>query len=105
AIVKKGAPLGTLNIAKGNINKLELTAERQYSVLLKKGNAAGQLRHEVILDNLKAPIAKGDPIGKLIVYSNDQAIEEFVLTSPVDIHKAGWWTLMKRTMSKAFFLE
>lgn len=102
AIVKKGDPLGVLKVPKGVQNKLELKADRQYSVLLKKGTAAGELRHEVVLDDVQAPLAKGQPIGKLLVYSNEQQVGEFVLTSPHDIHKAGWWKLFKRTMSNLF---
>ncbi len=44
-------------------------------------------------------------IGKLIVYKDDQKMKEFPLTSPVEVDKAGWWTLFKRTAAGMFFVD
>jgi D-alanyl-D-alanine carboxypeptidase (penicillin-binding protein 5/6) len=104
-IVKKGEPLGELRIAKGKVNRLQLNAERNFSVLVQKGAQSGNIRHEVMLEELKAPLSKGQPIGKIVVYSNEQPIKEFVLTAPQDVEKAGLWTMLKRTWGKVFLLE
>jgi len=70
---------------------------------MKKGEAGDGMRHELKLDSgLKAPIAKGQSIGKLVVYKGDQVISEFPIESPVDVKKASWWTLLKRTASGVF---
>lgn len=101
-IYKVGDALGTAKIEKGRETQLELTAQDQYSVLLKKGDAASkELRHELVLDNkLKAPVKVGQPIGKLVVYNGDKVLKEFVITSPKDVAKASWWDMFKRTISK-----
>jgi len=52
--------------------------------------------------NLKAPIAAGQPIGKLVVYKGDSPTAEFPIQSPVDVRKANFWDLVKRTASRLF---
>ncbi len=102
-IFKTGEMMGTLKVDKANISSVPLAAKHQYSVLLKKGGAKNQIRHELKLaEGLQAPIKYGQEIGKLIVYNGDQVVTEFTIVSPVEIKKAGWWTLFKRTNSKLF---
>ncbi|HEY0827054.1 MAG TPA: D-alanyl-D-alanine carboxypeptidase family protein [Bacilli bacterium] len=102
-IFKTGEMMGTLKVDKANISSVPLAAKHQYSVLMKKGGAKNQIRHELKLaGGLQAPIKYGQDIGKLIVYNGDQVVTEFIIVSPVEIKKAGWWTLFKRSTSKMF---
>jgi D-alanyl-D-alanine carboxypeptidase (penicillin-binding protein 5/6) len=97
-IVKVGDSLGSFNVSKGLVTSVPLTAKQNYSVLLKKGEVAQGIRHEIQLTpNLKAPIALGQPIGKIAVYQGDTMIAEFPLESPAAVNKASWWKLLKRT--------
>ncbi|AEI41274.1 D-alanyl-D-alanine carboxypeptidase family protein [Paenibacillus mucilaginosus] len=105
-IYKTGDAIGEMKVGKGEVPVVPLTAKHSYSLLLKKGEAADGIRHEVqLLPDLKAPVAAGQPIGKIVVYKGDQVINEFPLESPVEVKKAGWWTLTKRTAKKMFFLD
>ncbi|AFH62010.1 D-alanyl-D-alanine carboxypeptidase family protein [Paenibacillus caseinilyticus] len=105
-IYKTGDAIGEMKVGKGEVPVVPLTAKHSYSLLLKKGEAADGIRHEVqLLPDLKAPVAVGQPIGKIVVYKGDQVINEFPLESPVEVKKAGWWTLTKRTAKKMFFLD
>ncbi|WP_088833483.1 D-alanyl-D-alanine carboxypeptidase family protein [Paenibacillus tyrfis] len=105
-IYKTGDSLGELRIGKGELPVVPLTATHSYSLLLKKGEAADGIRHEVQLrTDLKAPITAGDSIGKIVVYKGDQVLTEFALEAPVNVKKAGWWTLTKRTAKRMFFLD
>ncbi|WP_159883300.1 D-alanyl-D-alanine carboxypeptidase family protein [Paenibacillus puerhi] len=105
-IYKTGDPIGELKVGKGETPVIPLTAKHSYSLLLKKGDAVEGIRHEVQLDpKLKAPVAIGQPIGKIVVYKGDQVIKEFALESPVNVTKAGWWTLTKRTAKRLFFFD
>ena len=62
----------------------------------------GEIRHELKLDpNIKAPIAMGQPIGRIIVYNGDNLLAEYPLESPVAVDKASWWKLFKRTTSQS----
>jgi serine-type D-Ala-D-Ala carboxypeptidase (penicillin-binding protein 5/6) len=105
-IVKTGDVLGDVKVKKGKPEIFQLTAKHQYSVLLKKGEGGESIRHELQLDpELKAPIEAGQPIGKIIVYKGDQKLSEFPVEAPVNVPKAGWWDMLKRTAGHLFFLD
>ncbi|WP_426453466.1 D-alanyl-D-alanine carboxypeptidase family protein [Paenibacillus sp. S-38] len=105
-IYKTGDAIGEMRVGKGEVPVVPLTAKHSYSLLLKKGEAADGIRHEVqLLPDLKAPVAVGQAIGKIVVYKGDQVLSEFPLESPVEVKKAGWWTLTKRTAKKMLFLD
>jgi D-alanyl-D-alanine carboxypeptidase (penicillin-binding protein 5/6) len=102
-IYKTGDSLGSFTVSKGEVSNVPLVAKHSYGILMKKGEAAQGIRHEVRLDpNLKAPIALGQQIGKIVVYKGDVVLSEFPLESPVAVGKAGWWKLFKRTVSNLF---
>lgn len=105
-IFKTGDVIGTIRIEKGEQPKLEITATHPYSVLMKKGDAGDDIRHELQLKpNLKAPIAVGQSLGKLVVYKGDRIVSEFPIESPVEVKKAGWWKLLKRTSMHLFMAD
>lgn len=102
-IFKIGDELGSIKVAKGDVSSIPLVAKQPYSVLMKKGDSKEGIRHELQINpDLRAPIAQGQPIGKLVVYKGDHVLTEFELESPIAIGKAGWWTLFKRSVSNMF---
>ncbi|MVP00105.1 D-alanyl-D-alanine carboxypeptidase family protein [Paenibacillus lutrae] len=102
-IFKAGDALGELKVSKGSLSTVPLTASRSYSILLKKGETKEGIRHELQLQqDLMPPIARGQSIGKVVVYKNDAVLTEYPVESPVDVAKAGWWTLFKRTARSMF---
>lgn len=106
SIYKPGEVLGIVKVQKGNVPEISIQAERDYSVLVKKGVKNPDISHEIQLDpNLRAPVAAGQVIGKLSVYQGDQLVKEFELTSPVKVEKAGFWKLFKRTTGKLFHVD
>lgn len=102
SIFKEGDKMGTIQVEKGNIPQLELKAKHSYSVLLKKGSPVKDIRYELRMEPLKAPVTINDPIGKLIVYQGDQVLNEFQVDSPATVERAGWWKLFKRTGANLF---
>ncbi|MFD2611951.1 D-alanyl-D-alanine carboxypeptidase family protein [Paenibacillus gansuensis] len=105
-IFKKGDVLGQVKIEKGDVTKVELKAKQDYSILMKKGEASKDIRHELILTpELKAPISAGQKIGKLTVFKGSKLIAEFDVESPVNIKKANFWIMLKRTAARMFFVD
>lgn len=105
ALIKDGDKIGTIQVEKGDQREIEIVADHQYSILLKKGDTTDDIRYELQYDeNLKAPIAAGQPVGKIIVYKGDAMMKEYDIESPLEIAEASWWTLLKRTAAKLFFL-
>lgn len=106
SIYTKGEMLGNIKISKGAVPELQLQAEQDYSVLVKKGGKTADLRHEVTVPKMiKAPITAGQVVGKLSVYQGDQVVKEFELKAPADVKKAGWWKLFKRTTGQLFHVD
>ncbi|WP_308639079.1 D-alanyl-D-alanine carboxypeptidase family protein [Paenibacillus silvisoli] len=101
-IFKKGDAMGVVPVEKGVVPELQLTAKHSYSVLLKKGSSVKDIRFELQLQPLKAPVTINDPIGKLIVFQGDQVLTEFAVDSPATVKRAGWWTLFKRSCGSLF---
>ncbi|MBD2861378.1 D-alanyl-D-alanine carboxypeptidase family protein [Paenibacillus oceani] len=105
-IFKAGDVIGTIRVEKGEVPQLDITATHPYSVLMRRGDADDDIRHELQLKpNLKAPIAVGQPLGKLVVYKGDRIVSEFPIESPVEVKKAGWWKLFKRTTMHLFMAD
>jgi D-alanyl-D-alanine carboxypeptidase (penicillin-binding protein 5/6) len=105
-LIKTGESLGSFKVSKGMTTAVPLTAKHPYSILLKKGEVSAGIRHELQLQpKLKAPIEVGQSIGKIVVYKGDQMFKEFPLESPVQVKKANWWVLFKRTVSHVFFVK
>ncbi|NBD22647.1 D-alanyl-D-alanine carboxypeptidase family protein [Paenibacillus glycinis] len=101
-IFKKGDAMGSVKVEKGMVPELALTAKHSYSVLLKKGSSVKDIRYELKLNPLKAPVTVNQPIGKLVVFQGDQVLTEFAVDAPASIDRAGWWTLFKRSMGSLF---
>jgi D-alanyl-D-alanine carboxypeptidase (penicillin-binding protein 5/6) len=105
-LFKSGDSLGNFTINKGQVSTVPLVAKQNYSILMKKGTATENIRHELKLDpSLRAPITMGQPIGKIIVYNGDSVLAEYPLESPVAVDKASWWKLFKRTTSHIFHTD
>lgn len=102
-LVKEGDTIGKVRIEKGTEKEVSLVADHPYSVLLKKGTQTSDIRSELIVNGpLKAPIEKGQPIGKLVVYQGDQVLKEFPIDAPEAIGKAGFWKMFRRSFGGLF---
>ncbi|KQO17460.1 D-alanyl-D-alanine carboxypeptidase family protein [Paenibacillus sp. Leaf72] len=102
-IIKEGDAMGKVHVEKGVVSELELVAPHAYSVLLKKGANTSDIRYELKIDgSLKAPVAIGAPIGKLLVYQGDKLLKEFPVDAPQTIERAGWWKMLKRSFGGLF---
>lgn len=106
SIYKPGEVLGIVKVQKGMMPEIMIQADKDYSVLVKKGVKDPDIRHEIQMEpNLKAPVSAGQVVGKLSVYQGDRLVKEFELTSTVEVKKAGFWKLFKRTTGKLFHVD
>jgi D-alanyl-D-alanine carboxypeptidase (penicillin-binding protein 5/6) len=104
-IFKSGDVITQVKVDKGQQSAVILTAPHQFSVLMKKGDKASDYRHEVVVPELKAPIQKGDIVGKVVVYKADEEVASMNLAIDQHVLKASWWTLFKRTAKGMFVIE
>uniref|UniRef100_UPI00403EF796 D-alanyl-D-alanine carboxypeptidase family protein n=1 Tax=Paenibacillus sp. FSL K6-1096 TaxID=2921460 RepID=UPI00403EF796 len=102
-IHKAGDTIGTVRVEKGVKSQLPLVAEEDYSILLRKGVTQEGIRHELVLnEHVKAPVAEGQTVGKLVVYQGNDMLKEYELKAGENIAKAGWWKLFKRATGSMF---
>lgn len=102
SIYKKGDLIGKVQVEKGDVKEIEIVADMPYSVLMKKGSSTEVTQKLTIPAEIKAPVKKGQVLGKLIVSQDDKVIKEFEMKAAVDVEKAGFWKLFKRTTSQLF---
>lgn len=79
--------IGTIKIKNGKKENVELklTSEAVDLINIVEENSYS---YEIVKDNIKAPIKKGDIVGHVNIYSNSNKINEYDLTVKEDVKKA-----------------
>lgn len=103
-VYRKGDAITRLKVDKGLRNQIEVRSPQQFSILIKKGEKADQYTKRVEWEKLKAPIKKGQRLGRVVMEKDGKTVSEMELRSARDIPRAGTWTLLKRTVKKMLFL-
>ena len=90
--------MGSAKISKGKDKTLDVVTSEPISLLTKKGENIEDVSQKVTVHkDLKAPIKKGDPVGKLVIEKNGEKLIQSPLVAKEDIDKASWWDLFKRS--------
>ncbi len=98
SLYKKGENLGKVKVSKGDVKEINAQTGEPVSLLTKKGEEAKNFSTELKLDkNLKAPIKKGETIGKIIIKKDGKKLAESDLVAEKNVKKASWWQLYKRS--------
>lgn len=98
-LFKRNEVLGTVKIGKGEKKKVEAVTSEPISILTKKGENIEEVEKKISLhENLKAPIAKGEKVGKIKLVKDGKVILSSPLVANTDVEKANWWTLFKRSL-------
>ena len=87
-IKKKGEVLGNIQIDKANIDNIEIIANKDVTVLRKKGEEKKNYKSDLQLKSLKLPIKKGSEIGNLVILDDlGNQIDKVFVTVNQDIKK------------------
>lgn len=95
-IVNKDEVLGTIDIELGEKMKEDLIILEDAVDLVKVGEDDSNYSYKLKLDSVKAPIDRGDKVGTLEIYQNDELLDEIDLTVAEDVKKCSLWTVIKR---------
>lgn len=87
-LLKNKQSLGKYEVTKAKQKYVEVIPKENATVLKKKSEKTGNATYEVKLNNLNAPIKKGDVVGKLNIKENGKHIRTIDLTINKDIKKA-----------------
>ncbi|MDQ0213756.1 D-alanyl-D-alanine carboxypeptidase (penicillin-binding protein 5/6) [Oikeobacillus pervagus] len=99
-LYKSGEVLGEVKVSKGKVNKVKAKTDSSVSVLTKKGEKPNKLQKKIkIMENVKAPIQKGDKIGELIIKKEGKTLSKTPLIADQNVKVASWWQLYKKSFS------
>ena len=88
---KKGTVFGEAKLKGGATNHVEAAAAEDGFINLPEGASASLVTTQITYkEDLKAPISKGDVIGKVEIYLADDKVREISLVATKDIEK-GWF--------------
>lgn len=98
--ITKEEVLGNAKVEKGNTEYANIVTIEDISTINKKEYKRGEISFELDLKNLKAPIKKGDVVGKIKVIENGNVICVSDVTIDSNIDKAGYFTMFIRNLKE-----
>ena len=101
-IVDTETVLEEVNVEKGKVESIGIVAKEEVNDLYNKNDGTGNFTYEVEVDNLKAPLSKGDVVGKLTLKENNNVIRTIDLTVKDDVKKANIFELYLRYLKQIF---
>ncbi|MFD2045919.1 D-alanyl-D-alanine carboxypeptidase family protein [Ornithinibacillus salinisoli] len=97
----KGQVITNLELLKAEQKSIDIVASQSISTIYKKGESIENITTSVDIDeNLQAPLQKGDQVGILTVKNEDKILSETPLIVEVDVEKASFMTLFKRSLQR-----
>ena len=94
--------LEEVSVEKGKVENIGIVAKEEVTDLYNKNDVKGEFTYDVEVDNLKAPLSKGDVVGKLTLKENNNVIRTIDLTINEDVEKANIFELYLRYLSQIF---
>ncbi|NSL50449.1 D-alanyl-D-alanine carboxypeptidase family protein [Calidifontibacillus erzurumensis] len=96
---ERNQPIAKVKVSKGDKSSINAVTSEPISLLTKKGENIDNIKQELVIhEEIKAPIQKGDELGKLILKKGDKIVVESPLVADKDVKAASWWKLFKRMM-------
>lgn len=86
-VLSKDSIVKKKNINKAKVDKINIVPSRDVTILSKKTDKINPT-YKIKVNDLKVPIKKGDRIGKLTVYNDNEVLDTIDLTVNEDIKKA-----------------
>ncbi|ART76949.1 D-alanyl-D-alanine carboxypeptidase family protein [Sutcliffiella horikoshii] len=96
---ERNVAVGRVEISKGSEKEVDAVTSEPISVLTKKGENTDDVEKEITVnENVKAPVKKGDKVGKIVLKKGGEILSESDLVAAKDSNEASWWQLFKRSM-------
>jgi D-alanyl-D-alanine carboxypeptidase (penicillin-binding protein 5/6) len=94
-LYQAGAKVGTAKVQLGDASEVDLVAPRNLAVTLPAGLASGQTRLKIRYQGpVKAPIAKGQHVADLVIFTSDTAPQVVPLVAGEEVDRAGFFGRM-----------
>lgn len=97
--------IDTVPIEKGIKEKVNIVVIDEVSAVNKKGHKMGEITYELDIKNIKAPIKKGEVVGKLTIKENGKKVSNVDVTVENSVEKAGLFTMYLRYLKDIIGLK
>ncbi|OEH85700.1 D-alanyl-D-alanine carboxypeptidase [Desulfuribacillus stibiiarsenatis] len=102
-IIKKGEFVSELFVNKGQSNRVNIVAEDDLLLLLKKSENTSTFTKEIFVpEHINAPVKKGEPIGYIAIQNGDKEMARISLVAETDIEKASFMKMSMRSIGYWF---
>lgn len=101
-LLKNKTSVGKYEVDKGKEKYVKVIPKGGATVLRKKSDKSGNASFNIKLKNLRAPLKKGDVVGKLKIKENNKVIRTVELTVDKDVKMANIIELYIRNMKDIF---
>ncbi len=101
-IVDTESILKEVPIEKGKLEQIGIVAKEEINDLYNKNEGSGNFTYDVEVNKIKAPVSKGDVVGKLTLKENNNIIKTVDLTVSEDVKKANIFELYLRYLKQIF---
>lgn len=85
-----------VSVEKGKLETVDIVPKENITELYKKSEGKKEITYDIEISNLKAPLEKGDVVGKLILKESNIATRTINLTVKEDVKKANIFELYLR---------
>ena len=101
-LLSKNSVLGTLEVEKGKQKYVDIVPIDNITILNKKSDQKKIATYEIEVEDLKAPLKKGDIVGELIIKENDKITRKIGVTVKNNVEKANFIELYFRYLKDIF---
>ena len=86
----------------GSVLEVEIVPTEEVKILNNKNSDERNVTYELELNTIKAPVKKGDIVGKIKVYEDNKVISEINATVKYDVDKANVFKIYYRNLKNLF---
>lgn len=101
-VLSKDSVVKKIVLPKAKVDEVEIVPVKDVNILYKKVEGEITPTYEIEVDDITAPVKKGDIIGKLYVMNNDEVINEVDLTVKKDVKKCNLIELYGKYLKNIF---
>lgn len=101
-IVDTESILKEVPVEKGKLEQIGIVAKEEINDLYNKNEGSGNFTYDVEVNKIKAPVSKGDVVGKLTLKENNNIIKTVDLTVSEGVKKANIFELYLRYLKQIF---
>lgn len=92
-IAAKDQIIGKSKVDKGNVDYINGIAEENISILVRKEEKQSITKEIYIEENISAPVKRGDVIGEIVIFKDNEKYKSYPIICEKDVGRAGIFTL------------